>query len=351
MLGAAGVQIPKNNLDDMHSSREEDGTLETVKMDNTNITMEEYISLQEEKALSHGEAFNWQTATYGKREYCDNDDDNFIYFNAEFPAIILGNTNVISSQTTQGTTMIEYEAEKEDSKIEFPAIVLNDALKFEVTPSYEPTVNPLNESKIDFRMSFDESDDYDYTMIFDENSFSYKIISVNNIKTDSKNDNDKVNIPLPPSPEPEVSCSNDLDFFKDFENEFPSIVYNDVVTSKSNFLTEHIVSPKHIDELNNETSLSECDEKEQNILYFNDLFPFKIIYPDDSKSDRDIDDDKIDIEHCLGDLSFDTLPNSKIPLEQPAEPIHSFSSIMYHGTIERGFLGIPEQTIPEICDS
>ncbi|GKB19127.1 hypothetical protein Tco_0853050, partial [Tanacetum coccineum] len=30
MLGAAGVQIPEDNLDDLHSSREEDGTLETM---------------------------------------------------------------------------------------------------------------------------------------------------------------------------------------------------------------------------------------------------------------------------------------------------------------------------------
>ncbi|GKC04105.1 hypothetical protein Tco_0995715 [Tanacetum coccineum] len=30
MLGAAGVQIPENNLEDLHSSREEDGTLETM---------------------------------------------------------------------------------------------------------------------------------------------------------------------------------------------------------------------------------------------------------------------------------------------------------------------------------
>ncbi|GJT64741.1 hypothetical protein Tco_1016221 [Tanacetum coccineum] len=30
MLGAAGVQIPKNNLDDLHSSREEDETSETM---------------------------------------------------------------------------------------------------------------------------------------------------------------------------------------------------------------------------------------------------------------------------------------------------------------------------------
>ncbi|GKE64639.1 hypothetical protein Tco_1518800 [Tanacetum coccineum] len=30
MLGAAGVRIPENNLDDLHSSREEDGTSETM---------------------------------------------------------------------------------------------------------------------------------------------------------------------------------------------------------------------------------------------------------------------------------------------------------------------------------
>ncbi|GKG09074.1 hypothetical protein Tco_0334906, partial [Tanacetum coccineum] len=30
MLGAAGVQIPENNLDDLHSSREEDGTSKTM---------------------------------------------------------------------------------------------------------------------------------------------------------------------------------------------------------------------------------------------------------------------------------------------------------------------------------
>ncbi|GJR42428.1 hypothetical protein Tco_1310531 [Tanacetum coccineum] len=33
-------------------------------MDDPNITMEEYIRLEEEKALSRGETFNWQTATY-----------------------------------------------------------------------------------------------------------------------------------------------------------------------------------------------------------------------------------------------------------------------------------------------
>ncbi|GJR73589.1 hypothetical protein Tco_0085954 [Tanacetum coccineum] len=193
-------------------------------MDDLNITMEEYIRLEEEKARKHGKVFNWETAKY---------------------------------------------------------------------------------------VSFDDSDDEDYTVIFDKNSFSYKIISVNDLKTDLENDNEKVNMPSFPPPEPTVSCFDDLDFFKDFENEFPAIVYNNAQTSKSNLLTEPILNPQHIDEFNlkDETSLSECDEEEQNVLNFNDLFPFNVIYPNDSKSDKDNDDDKVDIEHSSGDLSVKPLPD------------------------------------------
>ncbi|GJV90797.1 hypothetical protein Tco_1538610 [Tanacetum coccineum] len=58
---------------------------------------------------------------------------------------------------------------------------------------------------------------------------------------------------------PTVSCFDDLDFFKDFESEFLAIVYNDPLTSKSDFLIEPTVSPQHIDEFNlkDETSLPE----------------------------------------------------------------------------------------------
>ncbi|GKC68571.1 hypothetical protein Tco_1101169 [Tanacetum coccineum] len=109
-----------------------------------------------------------------------------------------------------------------------------------------------------------------------------------------------------------VSNSNDLDFFKDFENEFPAIVYNDALTSKSDFLTEPTISPKHVDEFNlkDETSLSECDEKEQNVLYFNGIFPFNVIYPDYLKSDKDNDIDEIDIEQSSGDMSVIPLHNA-----------------------------------------
>ncbi|GJX44992.1 hypothetical protein Tco_0261668 [Tanacetum coccineum] len=165
---------------------------------------------------------------------------------------------------------------------EFLAIVFNDTLTSEAALSCESTVSSFND-EIDFRISFDESDDEDCTVIFDKNSFSYKIISVNNLKTDSENDNDKVNIPLLPITRGHVG----------------------------QFITEPISNPQHIDEFNlkDETSLSECDEEEQNVLNFNDLFPFNVIYPDELKTDTDNDNDKVDIEHSSGDLSVKPLPD------------------------------------------
>ncbi|GJR30084.1 hypothetical protein Tco_1106316 [Tanacetum coccineum] len=240
-------------------------------MDDSNITMEEYIRLEEEKARRHGKVYNWETTTYGKIWYDEDVHD-------------------LRSVET-----------------EFPAIVFNDTLTSEVTLSSKPTVSPLKDNKIDFRISFDEFDDKDYTVIYDNNS-SYKIIFVDDLKTDSENDNDKVNIPLFPSPEPTVSYFDDLDCFKDFEKEFPAIVYNDALTFKLDFLTEPTISPQHIDEFNlkDKTSLSECDKVEQNVLYFNDLFPFNVIYPGDSKSDKDNDDDKIDIKQSSGGYVINT---------------------------------------------
>ncbi|GKA03777.1 hypothetical protein Tco_0676558 [Tanacetum coccineum] len=88
----------------------------------------------------------------------------------------------------------------------------------------------------------------------------------------------------------------------DYQAGNPSNVYNDALTSKSDFLTEPTLKPQHIDEfdLKDETSLSEYDEVEQIVLYFNDLFPFNIIYLDDLKSGKDNDDNKIDIIQSSG---------------------------------------------------
>ncbi|GJY12858.1 hypothetical protein Tco_0382167 [Tanacetum coccineum] len=103
-----------------------------------------------------------------------------------------------------------------------------------------------------------------------------------------------------PSLKPTVSYFDDLDNFKDFVKEFLVIVYNDALMSKLDFLNEPTISPQHMDEFNLKESLSEYDEEEQNVLYFNDLFPFNVIYLNDSKSDKDNDNDKIDIKQSSG---------------------------------------------------
>ncbi|GJW09531.1 hypothetical protein Tco_1575358 [Tanacetum coccineum] len=198
------------------------------KMDDPNITMEEYIRLEEEKARKSGKVYNWETATYGKIwDYEDVHDLRSV-------------------------------------ETELPTIVFNDTLTSEAALSCEPTVSSLNDNEINFRISFDEFDDEDYTVIYDKNSFYYKIIYVNDLKTDSENDNEKVNMPSFPSPEPTVSCFDDLNFFKDFENEFPAIVYNDALTSKSDFLTEPTHSlydlfAKRIQRIRHRTSLEKID--------------------------------------------------------------------------------------------
>ncbi|GJZ31952.1 hypothetical protein Tco_0576999 [Tanacetum coccineum] len=191
-------------------------------MDDLNITMKEYIRLEEVKDQKRGKVFNWETAKYGKIWY-DKDD-----------------LDLRSVET------------------EFPAIVFNDSLTSNETPSCEPTVSSPNDD-IEFRISFDESDDEDYM--------------------------------------PTVSCIDDLYFFKEFENEYPAIVYNDALTSKSNFSTEPTLFPQHIDEfdLKDETSFLEYDEVKQSVLYLNDLFPFNIVYLDNQNSDKGNDENEIDM--------------------------------------------------------
>nr|GEX73306.1 putative reverse transcriptase domain-containing protein [Tanacetum cinerariifolium] len=96
-------------------------------MDDPNITMKEYIRLEEEKARRHGKVYNWETATYGR--IWDNEDVHD-----------LGSID-----------------------IEIPAIVFNNTLTSEAALSCEPTVSSLND-EIEFRISFNEFDDEDCTI-------------------------------------------------------------------------------------------------------------------------------------------------------------------------------------------
>ncbi|GJR82079.1 hypothetical protein Tco_0152864 [Tanacetum coccineum] len=68
-----------------------------VKMNDPNITMEEYIRLEEEKARKRGKVFNWETAKYGKIWY-DEDVHDLRSVETEFPAIAFNDQ--ISSKKT-----------------------------------------------------------------------------------------------------------------------------------------------------------------------------------------------------------------------------------------------------------
>ncbi|GKA54792.1 hypothetical protein Tco_0753741 [Tanacetum coccineum] len=122
-------------------------------------------------------------------------------------------------------------------------------------------------------------------------------------------------MPSLPSPEPTISCIDDLDFFKDFENKLPAIAYDDDLKSKSDQLIEHFVSSRHIDKFDskNETSLSEYDEEEQNVLYLNDSFPLDVIFPNNLKTDKD-NDDNIDITQLSrsNTINIDTKRSNKL---------------------------------------
>ncbi|GJU72989.1 hypothetical protein Tco_1264394 [Tanacetum coccineum] len=59
-----------------------------IWMDDPNMTMEEYIKFEEEKARRRGWVFNWKTATYGKIRVNDDLHD-LISVEAEFPTIVI----------------------------------------------------------------------------------------------------------------------------------------------------------------------------------------------------------------------------------------------------------------------
>nr|GEW66113.1 hypothetical protein [Tanacetum cinerariifolium] len=77
-------------------------------MDDPNITMEEYISLEKEKSRRHGKLYNWETATYGRIWY-DDDVHDLGSVETKFPAIVrMDDPNI---------TMEEYiSLEKEKSR-------------------------------------------------------------------------------------------------------------------------------------------------------------------------------------------------------------------------------------------
>ncbi|GKA07300.1 hypothetical protein Tco_0686524 [Tanacetum coccineum] len=178
-------------------------------------------------------------------------------------------------------TMEEY-IRLEEEKARRRAIVFNEALTSEVALSCEPTVN---------------------------------------LKTDSENDNDKVNMPSFLSSKPTVSYFEDIDYFKDFENQFPAIVYNDALTSEreiSSHFENEFLAIVYNDALTSELevsseptvsaypaikvdfdlkiSSSDSDDEYYTFIYDKNSFSYKLVYINDLKSDSNNVDDKIDIK-------------------------------------------------------
>ncbi|GJS29101.1 hypothetical protein Tco_0489721 [Tanacetum coccineum] len=114
-------------------------------MDDPNITMEEYIRLEEEKARRHGKVYNWKTATYG-RIWDDDEVHNLRSVESIFPAIVFD--DMFTSQAAlscEPTPTVSYFDDLDylkDFENEFPAIVYNDALTSKSDFLTEPTVCP-----------------------------------------------------------------------------------------------------------------------------------------------------------------------------------------------------------------
>nr|GEZ74352.1 hypothetical protein [Tanacetum cinerariifolium] len=98
-------------------------------MDDPNITMAEYIQLEEEKARRRGQEYNWKTATYGKIWYDVNVHD-LRSFEKEFASIVYND-----ALTSEPEVSFHFENE-------YPAIVYNNTL----TSEPEDSIDFENES-------------------------------------------------------------------------------------------------------------------------------------------------------------------------------------------------------------
>ncbi|GJR15994.1 hypothetical protein Tco_0798646 [Tanacetum coccineum] len=86
----------------------------------------------------------------------------------------------------------------------FPAIFYNDASTSNQNVSSEPTVSIYNaiKSDIDFHILFSDSEDEDYTFIYNKDSSSYQLIPINDLKPKPVNEHVEINI---------ESCSENID--------------------------------------------------------------------------------------------------------------------------------------------
>nr|GEV93158.1 hypothetical protein [Tanacetum cinerariifolium] len=86
-LRSIETKFPTIVYNDALTSEPEVSSEPTLNMDDPNITMEEYIRLEEEKACRRGKVYNWETATYDKIGY-DEDVHDLRSIETKFPGIV-----------------------------------------------------------------------------------------------------------------------------------------------------------------------------------------------------------------------------------------------------------------------
>ncbi|GJY41084.1 hypothetical protein Tco_0428354 [Tanacetum coccineum] len=129
-------------------------------MEDRDMTVEEYVQYEIEKALRNGKVYNWETATYSKIWY-----DEDVHYLKIF-------------------------------KSEFLAIVYNDALVSKSDFSSEPTISPQHIDEINLKneTSLSKNDDEEYNVISFNDLFPFNVFSVIDLKLNTENDDDKVDI-------------------------------------------------------------------------------------------------------------------------------------------------------------
>ncbi|GJY23671.1 hypothetical protein Tco_0397329 [Tanacetum coccineum] len=143
-------------------------------MDNPDITMEEYLWYETEKALRNGKVYNWETTKYGKINYIE-DITYLKIFETKFPAIVyddaLSSEPTLSSQHVDivnwknETSLFEYDNEK------YNVISERKALKKRSSKKEKFNILSIN-----------------------NDLFSYDIFYVNDLKSNKDNDEDKIGI-------------------------------------------------------------------------------------------------------------------------------------------------------------
>ncbi|GJT32917.1 hypothetical protein Tco_0923336 [Tanacetum coccineum] len=73
-------------------------------MEDLDMTMEEYVQYETEKALRNGKFYNWETATYGKINYI-GDINYLIFFETKFPTIV--SDDALSSKPTLSSQHVD----------------------------------------------------------------------------------------------------------------------------------------------------------------------------------------------------------------------------------------------------